>query len=77
VPHVRTSVHGKEKSGRSPTKAFSSTASESNRKISFSAHVRWCEHGAPVLFLLAFEGYLSRKGTAAYMKDRARPDLSF
>jgi hypothetical protein len=48
---------GPETKDRCPSaqaKAFSATASKSNRKISFLAHVRWCEHGAPVLFLFGF-----------------------
>ena len=60
VPHVRTSVHGPitifqmlslQVQGLSPSaKVFCLPSRSVGRGCapSFSAHVRWCEHGAPV-----------------------------
>jgi len=46
------------KSGGSPPKLFANQSAKSNRNIniSFSAHVRVGERGAPVQFLLGFVG---------------------
>jgi hypothetical protein len=46
VPHVRTSVRGPIMNS---SKAFTQrTESYGSASPSFSAHVRWCEHGAPI-----------------------------
>ena len=77
MPHVRLSVRGPNKTGEAPRQLLARQSAKSNRNISFLAHVRFGERGAPVQFLRGSVRKLTPVRLSSHADSKAPVNTAF